>query len=113
MKRSWPKGLLFVEGDAENILLPEIARLLGRPLENFGVSIVKCDNAGSWKRFAKLFLRQGKDREADAWPPTKVCALRDLDLWPTCAEEKADGSNPHGFLKRKEPNAQGRGGNLT
>tara|TARA_R110000868_G_scaffold104557_9_gene287989 strand:+ start:10983 stop:12497 length:1515 start_codon:yes stop_codon:yes gene_type:complete len=107
------KGLLFVEGDAENILLPEIARLLGRPLENYGVSIVKCDNAGSWKRFAKLFLRQGKDGEPDAWPSTKVCALRDIDLWPACAEEKADGSNPYGFIERKEPNAQGRGGNLT
>ena len=107
------KGLLFVEGDAENILLPEIARLLGRPLENYGVSIVKCDNAGSWKRFAKLFLRQGKDAEPGAWPPTKVCALRDLDLWPECAEEHADGGNPHGFIERKEPNAQGRGGNLT
>jgi putative ATP-dependent endonuclease of the OLD family len=105
------KGLLFVEGDAENILLPQIARLLGRPLENYGVSIVKYDNSGSWKRFAKLFLRQGKDDESDEWPSTRVCVLRDLDLWPACAEEKADGSNLYGFLDKKAP-GPGRRGNL-
>ena len=106
------KGLLFVEGDGENILLPEIARLLGRPLENYGVSIVKYDNSGSWKRFAKLFLRKGKDdeSESDTWPPTKVCVIRDLDLWPDCAEARDD--NPYGFLDRKEPQVNGRGGNL-
>ena len=106
------KGVLFVEGDAENILLPEIARLLGRPLENYGVSIVKYDNSGSWKRFAKLFLRRDKDDEPEAWSSTRVCVLRDLDLWPDCAEEKADGSNSYGFLTKKEPGANGRGGNL-
>lgn len=94
------KGIIFVEGDGENILLPEIARLLGRPLENYGVSIVKYDNSGSWKRFAKLFLRSGQDGKPEAWHPTKVCVLRDLDLWPDCAEEKDDGSNPYGFKKQ-------------
>ncbi len=100
------KGILFVEGDGENILLPEIARLLGRPLENYGVSIVKYDNSGSWKRFVRLFLRQGKDDEAERenWNPTKVCVLRDLDLWPDCAEEKEDGSNPYGFKKPSKGN---------
>lgn len=93
------KGLLFVEGDAENILLPKIAELLGRPLENYGVSIVKYDNSGSWKRFAKLFLRKNHDGEPAAWTATRVCVLRDLDLWPDCAEEKEDGTNPYGFIK--------------
>lgn len=97
------KSLLFVEGDGENILLPEIARLLGRPLEDYGVSIIKYDNSGSWKRFAKLFLRKNKDNSSEDWSPTKVCVLRDLDLWPDCAEEKDDGSNLYGF---KKPNAK-------
>lgn len=100
----YAKGILFVEGDAENILLPEIARLLGRPLENYGVSIVKYDNSGSWKRFAKLFLRPGKDDDSGAWPSTRVCILRDLDLWPDCAEEKDDGSNQYGFKKQNNRN---------
>lgn len=93
------KSLLFVEGDGENILLPQIARLLGRSLENYGVSIIKYDNSGSWKRFARLFLRKDKDGVSSEWNPTKVCVLRDLDLWPDCAEEKGDGSNPYGFKK--------------
>lgn len=95
------KGVLLVEGDGENILLPEIARLLGRPLENYGVSIIKYDNSGSWKRFVKLFLRHNQD---DAWHPSKVCVLRDLDLWPDCAEEQDDGSNPYGFKKTNNRN---------
>jgi len=99
------KSLLFVEGDGENILIPEIARLLGRPLENYGVSIVKYDNSGSWKRFARLFLRADKDDNSEEWNPTKICVLRDLDLWPNCAEDKDDGSNPYGF---KKPNNRNR-----
>lgn len=98
------KSLLFVEGDGENILLPELARLLGRPLENYGVSIIKYDNSGSWKRFARLFLRKDKDEIPNEWNPTKVCVLRDLDLWPDCAEEKGDGSNPYGFKKQAAKN---------
>jgi len=100
------KGIIFVEGDAENILLPEIARLLGRTLENYGVSIVKYGNSGSWKRFAKLFLRRGMDASPEAWLSTRVCVLRDLDLWPDCAEEKDDGSNPYGFNKPNNWNQQ-------
>lgn len=106
------KGLLFVEGDAENILIPEIAALLGGPLEDYGVSIVKYDNAGSWKRFAKLFLRRGQDNHPEHWAPVKVCVLRDLDLWPSCAESTPDGTNKYGFLQRKEPSSEGKGGNL-
>ncbi len=96
------RGLLLVEGDAENILLPTIAKLLGRNLEDHGVSIIKYDNSGSWKRFARLFLRKGMNDRPDQWHPTRVAVLRDLDLWPDCAEEI--GGNPHGFKTRKPRN---------
>ncbi len=96
------RSVIFVEGDGEHILLPELAKLLGRPFENFGVSVVKYDNSGSWKRFAKLFLRTGKDDDQADWFPVKICALRDLDLWPDCAEKKAD--NQYGFKERSEGN---------
>lgn len=99
------KTLLFVEGDAENILLPRISDLLGRPLENYGVSIIKYDNSGSWKRFARLFLRKNRDEMPDTWTTTRVCVLRDLDLWPDCSEEMDDGTNPYGF---KESTARNR-----
>jgi len=102
------RGVILVEGDAENLLLPSIAMLLGRPLEDYGVSIINIGNTG-WKHFAKLFLRKGKDAEAESWNPIKVAVLRDLDLWPACAEEKEE--NSYGFIEKKQPR-NGRGGNL-
>lgn len=103
------RGIIIVEGDAEAILLPTIAELIGRNLEDYGVSIV---NVGStaFARFAKIFLRTNIGEDSPVIP-VKVSVLRDLDLWPTSAE-KTEG-NPHGFKVRKEPNAQGLGGNLT
>lgn len=96
------RSLLLVEGDAENILLPQIAKLLGKPLENYGVSIVRCGDNVSWKRFARLFLRKDKDKIESEWNPTKVCVLRDLDLWPDCAEKKPE--NPYGFKTYNDKN---------
>jgi putative ATP-dependent endonuclease of OLD family len=104
------KGIILVEGDSENILIPTIAKLIGRPLEDYGISVVKYDNSGSWKRFAKIFLRKGQDAESLKWNPVKIAVLRDLDLWPACAE-KLD-QNKYGHLKKESPNASGRGGNL-
>ncbi|EPW4775076.1 ATP-dependent nuclease [Vibrio parahaemolyticus] len=51
------KGVILVEGDAENILIPTIAKLIGRPLNKYGVSIV---NVGStaFLRYSKIFNRK-------------------------------------------------------
>ena len=38
------KGIIMVEGDTENLLMPAIAEIIGYPLEKYGVSIV---NVGS------------------------------------------------------------------
>lgn len=97
-------GVILVEGDGENILLPTIAKILGKPLEDYGVSLVKYDNSGSWKRFVKIFLRKGKDDQPKDWNPIKISVLRDLDLWPLCAEEY--GENLYGFKEKKVSNSQ-------
>lgn len=67
------KGVMIVEGDAENILIPTLAELLGRPLYKYGVSIV---NVGSKAllRYANIFKR--KDGNA---LPIKVAVVTDLD----------------------------------
>lgn len=67
------KGVIIVEGDAENILIPTLAELLDRPLYKYGVSIV---NVGSKAllRYANIFKR--KDGNA---LPIKVAVVRDLD----------------------------------
>ncbi|RUO77883.1 ATP-dependent nuclease [Idiomarina seosinensis] len=76
------RSVLIVEGDAENILLPTIAKLIGKPLEDYGVSIVNVGNT-AYTRYAKIFLRRDSLIEAEAPSiPVKVACLRDLDLWP-------------------------------
>lgn len=51
------RGVIMVEGDAENILIPTIAELIGKPLHKYGVSIV---NVGStaFLRYSKIFQRK-------------------------------------------------------
>lgn len=95
------KGVLIVEGDAENILLPTIADLLGRPLENYGVSIVNVGNT-AYTRYAKIFLRSGVNDSTEEWMSVKVACLRDLDLWPLKA--KKDKNNGAGFKNVKAKN---------
>ncbi|MGG1669754.1 ATP-dependent nuclease [Paenibacillus sp. NRS-1783] len=53
------KGVIFVEGDAENLLLPMVAELLGRPLHKYGVSIVNIGNI-AFKRYVKIYSRSEK-----------------------------------------------------
>lgn len=105
------RAVIIVEGDGENILIPTISELLGRPLENYGVSIVNVGNT-AFARYAKIFRRKGLDapENASKWLPTKVVCLRDLDLWPERAR-KLDDADLVGFKVRKEP-TNGRGGNL-
>ena len=68
------RGVVMVEGDAENLLLPAIAEVLERPLHEHGVSIV---NVGStaYKRYAKIFQR--KDGQQMGIP---VAIVTDLDV---------------------------------
>ena len=51
------QGLIIVEGDAENLLIPTIAKIIDRPLHKYGVSIV---NVGStaFKRYVRIFQRE-------------------------------------------------------
>ncbi|MDD2229022.1 MAG: AAA family ATPase [Candidatus Cloacimonetes bacterium] len=70
------KGIIIVEGDSENLLVPAIAEIvLGRPLHSFGVSIV---NAGSkaLMRYAKIF----EPKEGQQPMNVKVALLYDGDI---------------------------------
>lgn len=67
------KGLIMVEGDAENLLIPAIAELLDKHLHKHGVSIV---NVGStaYKRYVSIFKR--KDGKTFDMP---IAVVSDLD----------------------------------
>jgi putative ATP-dependent endonuclease of OLD family len=69
-------GTILVEGDAENILVPAIARYIGRDLSRGGVSIV---NVGStaFLRYANIFLRE--EGEEFRVP---VALISDVDVKP-------------------------------
>ncbi len=68
------KGLLMVEGDAENLLIPAIAKVIGKPLHEYGVSIV---NVGStaYKRYVKVFQREDGQKMG-----VPVAVITDLDV---------------------------------
>lgn len=97
------KGVIIVEGDAENLLIPQISELIDRPLHRFGVSIV---NVGSKAllRYAKIFKRKD-ERDMNI----KVSIVTDLDIQQIleddtnevkCKEEVEDLENE--IEKRKE-----------
>lgn len=81
------RGVLIVEGDAENVLLPTVARLLGCHLTEHGVSIVNVGGTGLG-RFARIFQR--KDPERDGQIDVPVACVTDLDVMPESAPRVLD-----------------------
>ena len=57
LERFFAKGVIMAEGDAENLLLPVLAEILGYPLEKYGISIV---NVGStaFLRYSRIFIKK-------------------------------------------------------
>jgi putative ATP-dependent endonuclease of OLD family len=76
------RGVVIVEGDAENILLPTLASLLGRDFAEHGVSVVNVGGVGL-RRYARIFQR--KDVEKDGQLDIPVACVADLDVMPDCA----------------------------
>lgn len=74
------KGIIMVEGAAENILIPVIADIIDLPLEKYGVSIV---NVGStaFLRYSRIMLR--KDGDSINIP---VSVVTDCDVQPSIIE---------------------------
>jgi len=74
------KGIVVVEGPAEELLLPTIAKLLGKDLTEYGVSIVNVRGTGL-RRYARIFQR--KDESQSLGIP--VACITDRDIMPDCA----------------------------
>lgn len=70
------RGVILVEGDAENLLLPTIAEMMGRPLHKYGVSVVNVGGT-AFLRYAKIFMR----KSAPAMN-IRVAVVTDLDVRP-------------------------------
>lgn len=72
------QGIILVEGDAENILIPTIAEVIGKPLSKYGVSIVNV-NSTAFLRYSRIFRRQRLDEGGMGIP---VAVVTDNDIKP-------------------------------
>ena len=70
------RGVIIVEGPAENILIPALAQIINRPLHRYGVSIVNVGGT-AFSHYAKIFHR--KDRQSIG---IKVAVITDRDVKP-------------------------------
>ena len=85
------KKLIFVEGDAENILIPTIAKIiLGDTLESKGISVI---NVGSraFLRYSRIFQRKD-EKDIDI----KIAIITDLDV------TKNENESEEKFKEREE-----------
>lgn len=73
------RAVVIVEGDAENILLPVLGRLLGRDFHHHGVSVVNVGGVGLG-RYARIFMR--KDPKFDGIINIPVACITDMDVMP-------------------------------
>ncbi len=76
------RAVLIVEGDAENILLPAIAKLLDRDFHQHGVSVVNVGGVGLG-RYARIFMRE--DPAKDGIINIPVACVTDMDVMPDVA----------------------------
>ncbi len=72
------QGVILVEGDAENILVPAIADIIGKPLSKYGVSVVNV-NSTAFLRYSRIFKRK-KTVEGEIGIP--VAVVTDNDISP-------------------------------
>lgn len=77
------RGILVVEGDAEAILLPALAKLLGRDLTRHGVSVVNVGGVGLG-RYARILQRAHPEHGVLKIP---VACISDMDVMPDCAPQ--------------------------
>ena len=79
------RGVIIVEGDAENILLPTLAKLIGRDFTEHGVSIVNVGGVGLC-RYSRIFQRKNvKDEHDNNHIGIPVACVTDMDVMPDCA----------------------------
>ncbi len=82
------RGLVIVEGDAENILLPAIAAKMGRPFGKHGVSIVNVGHRGLF-RYSRIFQRTD-----NSVVPVPVALIPDRDIPPDAAADLVGADRP-------------------
>ena len=88
------RGVVIVEGDAENLLLPVVARLIDRDFDEYGVSIVNVGGIGL-SRYGRIFMREQPGIDGEVSIP--IACITDMDVMPECAPRIL------GKIKENEP----------
>jgi len=70
------QGIILVEGDAENLLIPVIADILGKPLTKHSVSVVNVQST-AFLRYSRIFKRKSGEGI-----DVKVAVVTDNDIKP-------------------------------
>lgn len=74
------RSVVIVEGPGEALLLPTIAKLLGKSFTDFGTSLVDVKGTGL-RRYAAIFQRENEEEILDV----KIACITDRDIMPNCA----------------------------
>lgn len=88
------QGVILVEGDSENILIPTIAKLIDKNLFDFGISIINVGGV-SFLRYSKIFQR----KEGSIKLTLPVSVLTDLDVKPENESSEKTKKNQEKELK--------------
>ena len=92
------RGVIIVEGDAENILMPTLARLMDRELARHGVSVVNVGGTGLG-RYGRIFQRRAEAEQGLLTVP--VACMTDMDVMPDCAPDMLGLAAPDGSVPAK------------
>lgn len=74
------KGVILVEGDAENLLLPTIAKIIDCDLTQSGVSIVNLGGL-TFKYYERIFIQKDKLQHEQMSIPVAVVTDVDTKVW--------------------------------
>lgn len=89
------RGVIMVEGDAENLLIPTIAELIDRPLHDYGVSIVNIGNT-AFRRYARIFQRNdGKELQIPISCITDLDIAQEIQENDVISTERGEGDNAY------------------
>lgn len=88
------KGLILVEGDSENLLIPTLAEFIGYSLHNYGVSIINVRGT-SFERYIRMFSRNEKWQclMGSKFIKMPISIITDIDIKPFIYYQEEDQSH--------------------
>lgn len=91
------QGVIMVEGDGENLIIPAISKVIEKPLSQYGVTVL---NVGStaFLRYSRIFRRKNIEEGGFSIP---VACITDLDI-NTAEYIREEGLGQAFFEKRTE-----------